>query len=67
MFSIDLIRAWKDEDYRAGLSEEQLAQLPQHPAGGIEVRQCDRNIFEGARRTNKGGALCSKKSGGACR
>jgi mersacidin/lichenicidin family type 2 lantibiotic len=33
----DIIRAWKDPHYRAGLSATQLAQLPAHPAGAIEL------------------------------
>ena len=55
--TIDVIRAWKNEDYRASLTVEQLAQLPANPAGGIEVRQSDRNIFETGRRTDRGGVL----------
>lgn len=33
----DIIRAWKDEEYRNSLSEEQRAQLPQNPAGMLEL------------------------------
>ncbi|HEY2292106.1 MAG TPA: mersacidin/lichenicidin family type 2 lantibiotic [Thermoanaerobaculia bacterium] len=33
----DVIRAWKDPFYRATLSEEAQAALPQHPAGIIEL------------------------------
>ena len=33
----DIIRAWKDPNYRAGLPVTQLAQLPAHPAGAIEL------------------------------
>ena len=33
----DIIRAWKDPRYRAGLPATQLAQLPAHPAGAIEL------------------------------
>jgi mersacidin/lichenicidin family type 2 lantibiotic len=33
----DVIRAWKDPVYRASLSPEELAQLPAHPAGVIEL------------------------------
>jgi len=29
----DIARAWKDENYRQSLSEEQLALLPANPAG----------------------------------
>jgi len=37
MPNIDVIRAWKDELYRAGLNDEELAHLPEHPAGFIEL------------------------------
>jgi mersacidin/lichenicidin family type 2 lantibiotic len=34
----DIIRAWKDEEYRLSLSEEQHAVLPEHhPAGLMEL------------------------------
>ncbi|AUB42030.1 Type 2 lantibiotic, leader peptide domain [Nostoc flagelliforme CCNUN1] len=34
---IDIVRAWKDEEYRNSLSEEQRAQLPENPAGTGEL------------------------------
>jgi mersacidin/lichenicidin family type 2 lantibiotic len=37
MANIDIIRAWKDEEYRNGLSEEQRSQLPENPAGMVEL------------------------------
>ena len=37
MSNIDIIRAWKDEDYRNSLSEEQRSQLPENPAGMMEM------------------------------
>lgn len=33
----DIIRAWKDEEYRNSLSEAQRAELPDNPAGAIEL------------------------------
>ena len=36
MPTIELARAWKDEEYRDTLTTEQQAQLPRHPAGVIE-------------------------------
>ncbi|HET8846594.1 MAG TPA: mersacidin/lichenicidin family type 2 lantibiotic [Ktedonobacteraceae bacterium] len=32
-----IIRAWKDEQYRLGLSSKELALLPINPAGSIEL------------------------------
>jgi mersacidin/lichenicidin family type 2 lantibiotic len=33
MSTDQIIRAWKDENYRSTLSDYQRAQLPPHPAG----------------------------------
>ena len=33
----DIIRAWKDKNFRESLSEEQRAQLPANPAGLVEI------------------------------
>ncbi|MDB9373349.1 mersacidin/lichenicidin family type 2 lantibiotic [Nodularia sphaerocarpa] len=37
MSNIDIIRAWKDEEYRNSLSEEQRSMLPENPAGILEM------------------------------
>jgi mersacidin/lichenicidin family type 2 lantibiotic len=37
MSKVDVVRAWKDEEYRLSLTEEQRTQLPEHPAGLIEL------------------------------
>jgi mersacidin/lichenicidin family type 2 lantibiotic len=37
MKTFDIIRAWKDARYRNGLSAEEQAALPEHPAGSIEL------------------------------
>ncbi len=34
---IDVVRAWKDEEYRSSLSEAQRDQLPENPAGLINL------------------------------
>ena len=38
MSHVNVIRAWKDADYRRSLTDEQRARLPAHPAGAIEFR-----------------------------
>ena len=43
----DIIRAWKDEEFRRSLTDEQLAQLPEHPAGAIEIQAADRDEAAG--------------------
>jgi mersacidin/lichenicidin family type 2 lantibiotic len=35
--TIDIIRAWKDPEYRLSLSEAERALLPGHPAGFMEL------------------------------
>lgn len=37
MSTVNLIRAWKDADYRASLSAAELAELPENPAGLVEL------------------------------
>ena len=34
---IDVVRAWRDEEYRNSLTEEQRAGLPENPAGLSDV------------------------------
>lgn len=43
----NIIRAWKDEDYRSTLSEAELAALPANPAGLVEVSDDDLNAMTG--------------------
>ena len=33
----EIIRAWKDPEYRASLNEAELAALPAHPSGRIDL------------------------------
>ena len=37
MFDFDVVRAWKDAKYRRSLTAEQLARLPENPAGLVEL------------------------------
>ena len=37
----NIVRAWKDEDYRLGLSESERALVPQNPAGMVELSDKD--------------------------
>ncbi len=42
-----IIRAWKDADYRASLSDDEREQLPEHPAGLVELTDADLSIAAG--------------------
>ena len=37
MTHLNIVRAWKDEEYRLSLSEAERALLPGHPAGAIDL------------------------------
>lgn len=37
MSRLDVIRAWKDEEYFSSLSETERVLLPQNPAGLVEL------------------------------
>jgi mersacidin/lichenicidin family type 2 lantibiotic len=45
----EIIRAWKDEEYRNGLSQAQRVQLPEHPAGLIELSDEELDLVAGGR------------------
>lgn len=57
MSNIDIIRAWKDEEYRHSLSEEQRSQLPENPAGSLELAEQEmQNLVGGAATSLKDGS-----------
>jgi mersacidin/lichenicidin family type 2 lantibiotic len=41
MSKVNIVRAWKDAEYRQALSEAERALLPQHPAGIVELSDDD--------------------------
>jgi mersacidin/lichenicidin family type 2 lantibiotic len=47
MSNRDIIRAWKDEDYRLSLSEAERALLPEHSAELIELAGAELDGVEG--------------------
>jgi mersacidin/lichenicidin family type 2 lantibiotic len=47
MSHLDIIRAWKDEEYRLSLSTAERAQLPDNPAGLIELTDADLGVVAG--------------------
>ncbi|MDF5720225.1 MAG: mersacidin/lichenicidin family type 2 lantibiotic [Rhizonema sp. PD37] len=64
---IDIVRAWKDEEYRNSLSDTKLAQLPQNPAGLIELTDFDmRSIMGGLQQAQARMANTGTGSGAGC-
>jgi mersacidin/lichenicidin family type 2 lantibiotic len=51
MSVVNIIRAWKDEAYRASLSEAEQAALPPNPAGAIELTETELDNVVGGRST----------------
>ena len=42
-----IIRAWKDEDFRHSLSAAEQARLPEHPAGLIDLTAAELDALSG--------------------
>jgi mersacidin/lichenicidin family type 2 lantibiotic len=61
MSKVDIIRAWRDEDYRLSLTEAERALLPAHPAGLIELDKEQMQMVMGA-----GPTFTSCGGGGRC-
>jgi mersacidin/lichenicidin family type 2 lantibiotic len=44
MREIDIVRAWKDAEYRASLSADELATLPESPIGNLDLDLTDAEL-----------------------
>lgn len=60
----DIIRAWKDEEYRRSLSPEELTLLPMHPAGQVELSDLELETIHGGGTVL--GCVLSILKGGTC-
>lgn len=60
---IDVIRAWKDEEYRRSLSPSELAALPANPAGVVELDDEELRTATGAAAA---GCTCCSCCCGCC-
>jgi mersacidin/lichenicidin family type 2 lantibiotic len=47
MSNIDIIRAWKDPEYRQSLSKAEQAKSPVNPAGLIELKDAELDAVSG--------------------
>jgi mersacidin/lichenicidin family type 2 lantibiotic len=45
---IDIVRAWKDLEYRQTLNDDELALLPENPVGEIELSDAELAMVQGA-------------------
>jgi mersacidin/lichenicidin family type 2 lantibiotic len=46
---MNIARAWKDPEYRATLSDDELAAMPEHPCGPVELGDEALALVAGAR------------------
>ena len=72
MSSRKTVRAWEDPEYRGSLSAAELADLPENPAGVIELTEAELgHVMGGAQSGNSVGCntkTCTRgNSGNPCR
>jgi len=58
----DTVRAWKDENYRQSLSNEQINTLPANPAGELELSNADLESINGGNGFGLGGSSSSSSA-----
>jgi mersacidin/lichenicidin family type 2 lantibiotic len=58
---MNIIRAWKDEEYRMSLSDEERSLLPDNPAGPMELSDAELDSIVGG----GGGGTRARSGGGA--
>lgn len=56
----DIVRAWKDARYRNSLSADELAKLPAHPSGLVELSPEDLKNGTGFIATTYATCTCGK-------
>jgi mersacidin/lichenicidin family type 2 lantibiotic len=59
----EIIRAWKDAEYRASLSEAERAQLPEHPAGLVALDDLALDGATGGADNTRGGVVLKQWQG----
>ena len=64
MFGEKIVRAWKDPTFRATLSDEEQAALPENPAGAIELTDDELDMVAGGSYSRSNSR--SRSPGGAC-
>ena len=47
MSKVEVIRAWKDEEYRSSLGCSELGTLPANPAGMIDLSEIELSVIAG--------------------
>lgn len=55
---MNIVRAWKDAEYRKSLSAEELALLPENPVGAVELTEDETSDVLGGGGGGGGGTIC---------
>lgn len=63
MSKTNVVLAWKDAEYRMSLSPDQLAEVPAHPAGMVELSDAELSQVAGGNAADSG---TGTGSGGGC-
>jgi mersacidin/lichenicidin family type 2 lantibiotic len=59
----NIIRAWKDAEFRNSLSEKERTSLPENPAGLVELTDTQLGVIAGGvARTGTEGPMCTLSS-----
>lgn len=58
MSKIDIVRAWKDSEYRASLSDAERALIPENPAGMVELTDEELEGVAGGASDSYGATAC---------
>jgi mersacidin/lichenicidin family type 2 lantibiotic len=69
MSNLNVIRAWKDAKYRRSLSAAELAELPENPAGLVELTDSELRKaggFGGGVALETTAVTCTATLGGCC-
>ncbi|AFY93306.1 mersacidin/lichenicidin family type 2 lantibiotic [Chamaesiphon minutus] len=55
----NIIRTWKDENFRNSLSKKERALLPANPAGLVELSDADLNAVAGGAKPKSTSPCCT--------
>lgn len=58
----NIIRAWKDENFRNSLSEQERTSLPENPVGLVELTDTQLSVIAGGRAIATDHPMCTLSS-----
>lgn len=58
MSKVDIVKSWKDEDYRDTLTEDERKLVPENPAGLVELSDTELEGIAGGKTDSYGATAC---------